>query len=47
MLRMYNYGIAREKPPMHKFVELMSSQRKVVIIKLAAFVHIGLQRGNV
>ena len=32
---------------MHKFVELMSSQRKVVIIKLAAFVHIGLQRVNV
>ena len=26
---------------------LMSSQRKVVIIKLAAFVHIGLQRENV
>ena len=32
---------------MHKFVELMSSQRKVVIINLAAFVHIGLQRENV
>ena len=26
---------------------LMSSQRKVVIIKLAAFVHIGLQREKV
>ena len=32
---------------MHKFLELMSSQRKVVIINLAAFVHIGLQRENV
>ena len=31
---------------MHKFVELMSSQRKVVIIKLAAFAHIRLQRVN-
>ena len=29
-----------ERPSMHKFVELMSSQREVVIIKLAAFVHI-------
>ena len=29
---------------MHKFVELMSSQRKIVIIKLAACVHIGMQR---
>ena len=27
---------------MHKFVDLMSSQRKVVIIKLAAFVHVYL-----
>ena len=29
---------------MHRFVELMSSQRKVVIIKLAVSVHIGLQK---
>ena len=36
-----------ERPSMHKFVELMSSQRNAVIIKLAAFVHIGLQRENV
>ena len=32
---------------MHKFVESMSPQRKVVIIKLSAFVHIGLQKENV
>ena len=32
---------------MHKFVELMSSQRNAVIIKLAAFVHIRLQRENI
>ena len=32
---------------MHKFVELMSSQRNAVIIKLTAFVHIGLQREHV
>ena len=36
-----------ERPPMHKFVELMSTQRNAVIIKLAAFVHIGLQRETV
>ena len=36
-----------ERPSMHRFVELMSSQRNAVIIKLAAFVHIGLQRENV
>ena len=29
-----------ERPSMHKFVELMSSQRRVVITKLAAFVHV-------
>ena len=27
--------------------ELMSSRRNAVIIKLAAFVHIGLQRENI
>ena len=32
---------------MHKFVELMLSQRNAVIMKLAAFVHIGLHRENV
>ena len=36
-----------KRPSMHKFVELMSSLRKVVIIKLAAFVHIELERENV
>ena len=32
---------------MHKFVELMSFQRKVVNIKLADFVHIGLHGKHV
>ena len=32
---------------MHTFVELMPSQLIAVIIKLAAFVQIGLQRENV
>ena len=36
-----------KRPSMHKFVELMSSLRKVVIIKLAAFVHIELETENV